>query len=208
MSLRFLFFALTQRSYNILRGCAFLLHLILFCSGAGFGILRAILYPFASRYFPWQTTPMLRYSSIFVLESAAPFLRFLALTLEIYAWWISLILALLFLLLAAGAALFLPQKLPPEITLETDEKIKAPPCLLPLFKAYLAGILLYGMCETVIGNNATLYLHQSGLGFFGAAWGLALFWGMVTVRKGPASLGGVLLYTRKDLCPPYFPGVW
>lgn len=54
----------------------------------------------------------------------------------------------------------------------------------PRFWVYAGIVILYGICETVFGNWATIYLHEDkGLSLRQAGFALATFWAMVTVGR-------------------------
>ena len=66
-----------------------------------------------------------------------------------------------------------------------QEKGRHPPPAGAPLKFFLAAAFLYGICETVLSNSATIYLHTvKMLTFFESSAILALFWALVALGRG------------------------
>jgi fucose permease len=182
-------FTLTSLLYREPSELLFLLNCSLFCVGAGFGATFTILNTYIARYFPWKIASAMNLLYMFFGMGSTVSPLLLAGMLKEGIWWVDpLIQMILFLALIALTYALLPENLPPELTLETDEKSKPPLVQPPPFKFYLISIFLYGLCETIIGNTATIYLYaDKGLSIHQTAIGLTLFWGMATVGRGMSS---------------------
>lgn len=152
------------------------------CLGAGFGLTVPVLNTLAAAYFPRQTDrAVLRMNALLGLGTAlAPV--FIAVFVGLGIWWgLPLLLALLI------PALLIAARHQP-----LDDSVSQAPQTAPaaavhaVRRLWLFGgfALLYGVCETVNGSWAALYMREH----FGAAtalssWALTAFWGMITLAR-------------------------
>ena len=152
------------------------------CMGLGFGFTVPALNTFAAAFFPQAVDEaILGLNALLGLGTAlAPV--FIAVFLALGVWWA---LPLLVSVLLLGLlAISLPQVLaggaqghmPPA----GSTKVKFP----ARFWLFAAFALLYGVCETMNGNWASLFmLNGLGANALLASVALALFWGMVTAGR-------------------------
>lgn len=148
------------------------------CLGIGFGLTVPTLNTLAAAFFPRRTdTALLALNALLGAGTAlAPVL--VALFTGLGAWWgLPVCVGALILGLLAFSA-----RLP--LILRTPADAAAKPGhagLPPRFWMFAAFALLYGICETVNGNWASIYmtrqLHASATQ---ASLALTVFWGMVT----------------------------
>ena len=152
------------------------------CMGLGFGFTVPALNTFAAGFFPDKVDgAILGLNALLGLGTAlAPV--FIALFLALGAWWALPILVGFFLLVLLMASL--PQDLDEGEQQRSAVTRAGPAKFPPRFWLFAAFALLYGLCETMNGNWASLYmLHHVGANAVMASVALALFWGMVTVGR-------------------------
>jgi MFS family permease len=152
------------------------------CMGIGFGFTVPALNTFAAAFFPKKVDKaVLVLNALLGLGTAlAPV--FIALFLGLGIWWglPLLVGSLLFglLLFSFGQALQEGAKTQPALSHKGKNKIPA------RFWVFAAFALLYGACETMNGNWASLYLKKHfGASASLASISLAIFWGMVTAGR-------------------------
>jgi hypothetical protein len=150
--------------------------------GAGFGFTVPALNTFAAAFYPYQVEKaVLGLNALLGLGTAlAPV--FVLLFVGIGMWWgmpISVALAsLLLVLFSAG--------LPFQTTRQPLEAQGPPgkPKLPARFWLFAAFALLYGICETMNGNWASVYMaKQLGAGAALASLALTVFWSAVTAGR-------------------------
>lgn len=161
--------------------------------GAGFGTTVTALNTFAAGFFPDRTdAAVLAMNALLGTGTAlAPVLA--AVFVDFAAWWLLPVVVGT----SALVLIFLSAAQPLQIAAATGESgsggagalLKALPAI---FWVYLLIVTFYGICETVFGNWATIYLHQDkGLSMQRASFALAAFWAMVTVGRMMAASGWV-----------------
>jgi fucose permease len=149
--------------------------------GIGFGLTVPALNTFTAAFFPQKID-----SAVLVLNALlgvgtvlAPVL--VAVFIDLGMWWGLPVLAVALLIALLLFSLSLP--------LQTGvEKMAAEPkgkTLLPSrFWVFAAFALLYGICETINGNWASLYMtEQLGASTTLASLALTIFWGAVTAGR-------------------------
>jgi fucose permease len=152
------------------------------CMGLGFGFTVPALNTFAAAFFPHAVDgAILGLNALLGLGTAlAPV--FIAVFLALGVWWALPVLVgvLLFGLLTIS----LPQvlngggELPMQLSASARAKVP------PRFWLFAAFALVYGICETMNGNWASLFmLNRLGTNALLASMALALFWGMVTAGR-------------------------
>jgi Major Facilitator Superfamily len=150
--------------------------------GAGFGFTVPALNTFAAAFFPYKVEKaVLGLNALLGLGTAlAPV--FVLLFVGIGMWWgmpIAVALAsLLLVLFTAG--------LPFQTTRQPDESRgpQGKPWLPPRFWLFAAFALLYGICETMNGNWASVYMtKQLAAGAALASFALTVFWTAVTAGR-------------------------
>ncbi|HEY1786557.1 MAG TPA: MFS transporter [Verrucomicrobiae bacterium] len=152
------------------------------CMGLGFGFTVPALNTFAATFFPRAVDEaILGLNALLGLGTAlAPI--FIAVFLALGAWWALPILV--GVLLFGVLTISLPQVLDAGGERPTRSgaagKVKFP----ARFWLFATFALLYGICETMNGNWASLFmLNHLGANALLASIALALFWGMVTVGR-------------------------
>ena len=152
------------------------------CMGIGFGFTVPALNTFAAAFFPKKVDKaVLVLNALLGLGTAlAPV--FIALFLGLGIWWglPLLVGSLLFglLLFSFGQALQEGAKTQPAQSHKGKNKIPA------RFWIFAAFALLYGVCETMNGNWASLYMKKHfGASASLASISLAIFWCMVTAGR-------------------------
>ena len=152
------------------------------CMGLGFGFTVPVLNTFAAAFFPKKVDKaILGLNALLGLGTVlAPV--FIALFFALGVWWGLPVLVGILLL---GLLLFsLPQALnegEQSRTARTESGIAKFPARFWVFAAFA---LLYGVCETMNGNWASLFmLNHLGASALLASVALALFWGMVTAGR-------------------------
>ena len=153
--------------------------------GAGFGVTLTSLNTYAMAFFPSRPSAALAslHAVLGIGTALAPLL--LAVFAGMGWWWgLPVGIGLLFMILTVTSAGY-----PLEVTHPAKEERHAG--LISLLRALPARfwifsgiVLLYGTCETIFGNWATIYLHEDkGLSLQEAGFALAAFWAMVTVGR-------------------------
>jgi MFS family permease len=152
------------------------------CLGLGFGCTVPALNTFAAAFFPGKVDgAILGLNALLGLGTAlAPV--FIALFSALGAWWA---LPLLIGVSLLGLLLFsLAQPLNEGEQQRGMARQSAKAKFPPRFWFFAAFALVYGICETMSGNWATLFMSKSlGASAFLGSVALALFWGMVTVGR-------------------------
>jgi MFS family permease len=150
--------------------------------GAGFGFTVPALNTFAAEFYPYQVEKaVLGLNALLGLGTAlAPV--FVLLFVGMGMWWgmpIAVALAsLLLVLFSAG--------LPFQATRQSDEArgLQGKPKLPARFWLFAAFALLYGICETVNGNWASVYMtKQLKAGAALASLALTVFWAAITAGR-------------------------
>jgi fucose permease len=152
------------------------------CLGVGFGFTVPALNTLAAAFFPQQVDKaILGLNALLGLGTAlAPV--FIALFLGLGMWWGlpvmvgGLILALLMFSLGQP----LRDRAADAARAAQPVKVRLP----ARFWIFAAFVLLYGVCETMNGNWAALYMKERfGAGTSVSSLALTIFWGMVTVGR-------------------------
>jgi fucose permease len=152
------------------------------CMGIGFGFTVPAVNTFAAAFFPKKIdTAVLVLNALLGLGTAlAPV--FIALFVGLGIWWGLPVMvgALLF-----GLLLFsVRQPLKEGAKTHTEEARKGKNKFPARFWIFAAFALLYGVCETMNGNWASLYMKkQFSASASLASIALAIFWGMVTAGR-------------------------
>jgi len=149
--------------------------------GIGFGLTVPALNTFTAAFFPQKID-----SAVLVLNALlglgtvlAPV--FVAVFIGLGIWWGLPVLAVVLLLALLLFSLPLPLQAGTDKTAEGQKGKTALPARFWIFAAFA---LLYGICETLNGNWATLYMSQSlGTTPAAASFALMAFWGMVTIGR-------------------------
>ena len=152
------------------------------CLGTGFGLTVPALNTFATVFFPRQVdTAVLILNALLGLGTTlAPV--FITLFVGLGFWWglPFLVGALTVALLSFSLRLPLNEGAPTLGAPAPNSKAKLP----ARFWAFAAFALLYGMCETLNGNWASLYMtHNLGASTPLASLALTIFWGTVTAGR-------------------------
>jgi fucose permease len=148
--------------------------------GIGFGLTVPALNTFTAAFFPQKID-----SAVLVLNALlglgtvlAPV--FVAVFIGLGLWWGLPLLAVVLLLALLLFSLPLPLQAETDKTTQSQSKTALP----ARFWVFAAFALLYGVCETMNGNWATLYMSQSlGATSATASFALMAFWGMATVGR-------------------------
>jgi fucose permease len=148
--------------------------------GIGFGLTVPALNTFTAAFFPEKID-----SAVLVLNALlglgtvlAPV--FVAVFIGLGIWWGLPVLAVVLLL----ALLLFSLSLPLQTGTESAEGQKAKTAVPARFWIFAAFALLYGICETLNGNWATLYMSQRlGTTAATASFALMAFWGMATIGR-------------------------
>jgi len=153
--------------------------------GAGFGATITALNTYATSFFPGKSDTALTalHAMLGIGTALAPLL--LGVFVSLGVWWGDPI-AILGFFLALGFASLVPQLEGPPAAQEP--RPGGPLALLrglpQRIYGYAAIAVLYGICETIFGNWATIYLHEGkGLSVQWAGFALATFWSMVTAGR-------------------------
>jgi fucose permease len=149
--------------------------------GIGFGLTVPALNTFTAAFFPQKID-----SAVLVLNALlglgtvlAPV--FVAVFIGLGLWWGLPLLAVVLLLALLLFSLSLPLQAETAKTTQRQEGKTALPARFWIFAAFA---LLYGVCETMNGNWATLYMSQSlGASSAAASFALMAFWGMATIGR-------------------------
>jgi fucose permease len=148
--------------------------------GVGFGLTVPALNTLTAAFFPLKID-----SAVLVLNALlglgtvlAPV--FVAVFIGLGLWWGLPLLAVVLLL----ALLLFSLSLPLQVEADKTQSQKGKTGLPVRFWIFAAFALLYGVCETINGNWATLYMSQSlGATSATASFALMAFWGMVTIGR-------------------------
>jgi fucose permease len=152
------------------------------CMGLGFGFTVPALNTFAAAFFPQAVDEaILGLNALLGLGTAlAPL--FIAVFLALDAWWA--LPVLVSILLFALLAISLPQLLNVAVQQGTQSATFARVKFPARFWLFAAFAFLYGICETMNGNWASLFmLNHLRTNALLASVALALFWGMVTAGR-------------------------
>src|SRR4030095_8419227 len=152
------------------------------CMGVGFGLTVPALNTFTAVFFPHKVdTAVLTLNALLGLGTTlAPV--FVALFVGLGFWWglPLLVGALTVALLLFSLRLPLNEGAPTFGTRAPHSQAKLP----TRFWVFAAFALLYGMCETINGNWASLYMtHNLGASTTLASLALTIFWGTVTAGR-------------------------
>jgi fucose permease len=161
--------------------------------GIGFGLTVPALNTFAAAFFPQKVdTAVLILNALLGLGTVlAPVLVAVFVGLNI---WSGLPLLVAFLLLVL---LLLSLPLPLHTGTSESEQIHKRPAALPSrFWIFAAFAVLYGVCETMNGNWASLYTQRLGATTTLASVALTIFWGAVTA-------GRIIFAAIEGWFPPY-----
>jgi fucose permease len=199
-------FAATSLLYHAKEQAHFILNISLLLLGIGYGAILTPLNTYIARYFPWRISSAMTalYMCLGTGCALAPLL--LTAALSAHLWWLDpLLLALLFVGLAAATHYILPAADPPTIVLEMDKGEPKKIFKVP-FKRFVAIAFLYGICETVFGNFTAIYLHgPKNFSLQTAATGLSLFWAMITIGRAFIAWLSLRVDPTKILCVlPWF----
>lgn len=150
------------------------------CMGAGFGFTVPALNTLTAAFFPKKVDgAILALNALLGLGTAlAPV--FVALFTKLGAWWgLPLLVGSLFIVLLLVS---LPQAFGDNSRGVTKQSVRAKfPARFWVFAGFA---FLYGVCETVSGNWASLFmLHSLGASAFLASVTLAVFWATVTAGR-------------------------
>lgn len=151
--------------------------------GAGFGATLSALNAYVASFFPQRGDAALTALHALLGTGTALAPVFGALSVHLGMWWLLpvVVAAALVLLGAAGAAQ------PLSLAAAPNDDGRAPTPLGwhgGVLWSFIVVVMLYGVCETLLGNWATIYLHHDvGLALAWASAGLAVFWAMVTVGR-------------------------
>jgi len=151
--------------------------------GIGFGLTVPALNTFTAAFFPQKID-----SAVLVLNALlglgtvlAPV--FVAVFIGLGIWWGLPVLAVVLLLVLLLFSLSLPLQAGTDKTPQS-QKEKGEMVLAARFWIFAAFALLYGVCETMNGNWASLYMTQRlGASTTLASLALTIFWGTVTAGR-------------------------
>ena len=149
--------------------------------GIGFGLTVPALNTFTAAFFPQKID-----SAVLVLNALlglgtvlAPV--FVAVFIGLGIWWGLPVLAVVLLLVLLLFSLSLPLQAGTDKTAQSQRGKTALPARFWIFAAF---VLLYGICETMNGNWASLYMTQRlGASTTLASLALTIFWGTVTAGR-------------------------
>ena len=149
--------------------------------GIGFGLTVPALNTFTAAFFPQKID-----SAVLVLNALlglgtvlAPV--FVAVFIGLGIWWGLPVLAVVLLLALLLFSLSLPLQAGTDKTAQSQKGKTALPARFWIFAAF---VLLYGICETMNGNWASLYMTQRlGASTTLASLALTIFWGTVTAGR-------------------------
>ena len=152
------------------------------CLGIGFGFTVPALNTFAAGFFPQKVDKaVLGLNALLGLGTTlAPV--FIAIFVRLGIWWglPLLVSALLVGLLLFSVNLPLDQGAEDRVVLAAKTKTPLP----ARFWVFAMFVLLYGICETMNGNWASLYMTQNlGASTTLASLALTIFWGTVTAGR-------------------------
>ncbi len=152
------------------------------CLGAGFGLTVPALNTFAAGFFPRKVDRAVLALNALLGAGTALAPVFVALFVGLGIWWgLPVLVGVLLLSLLLFSA-----RLPLSGNTQTDDsRLKHGHAGFPArFWVFAAFALLYGVCETMNGNWASLYMAQQiNASATQAALALTAFWSMVTVGR-------------------------
>ncbi len=149
--------------------------------GVGFGLTVPTLNTFAAAFFPQQIdSAVLALNALLGLGTVlAPV--FVAVFIGLGIWWGLPLLAVVLLLALLLFSVILPLQTGTDNTARGQKGATALPARFWLFAAFA---WLYGICETVNGNWASLYMMRNlGASTTVASLALTIFWGTVTAGR-------------------------
>lgn len=153
--------------------------------GLGFGATVMALNTFAQAFFPQRADSAVLAMNALLGTGTALAPVFVAVFAGLGAWWLLplLVAGVLLLLLLFGWRIAL-QAGDDQSTAGGAHSTGFFRNLPPRFWLYAVIVLLYGICETMNGNWATLYLsRQQGIPVDWASLALTAFWAMVTIGR-------------------------
>lgn len=173
-----------------------LLLLALFALGIGFGQTVTIINTYVIEFYPTHTATALPILHSFLgIGTALSPLIFNYFASNNKWWGDPILVAGIFFLLIIAGSLILPEK---KVSNRNGGVSRASYNLPMVFWLFVGATFLYGICETVFGNWAVIYLHKGkGLTSQEAAFGLSLFWAMVTVGRMIISLASLWISPSK-----------
>lgn len=152
------------------------------CMGIAFGLTVPALNTFTAAFFPENVGRAILWLNALLGLGTALAPVFVAVFIQLGIWWgLPLVVGVLFvaLLLVSLAQPLKAGAQPHEARTQGNHK-KFP----PRFWIFAAFAFLYGLCETMSGNWASIFmLNHLGASAFLASTALALFWGMVTAGR-------------------------
>jgi fucose permease len=149
--------------------------------GIGFGLTVPALNTFTAAFFPQKIdSAVLLLNALLGLGTVlAPV--FVAVFIGLGIWWGLPVLAIVLLLALLLFSLRLPLQAETDETAQSRNGKTALPARFWIFAAF---VLLYGICETMNGNWASLYMSQRlGASTTLASLALTIFWGTVTAGR-------------------------
>ena len=153
--------------------------------GGGFGATLTAVNRLAPGFFPARAEPALTalHALLGTGTALAPLL--VSLASDTGWWWIPAAVAAVLLTLSLLAATQQLTVAGPTPVLPSHGPVALLAELPGVLWAFIAIVVLYGVCETLYGNWAIVYLHRDR-GFSPQTAGLALaaFWGMETLGRG------------------------
>jgi hypothetical protein len=152
------------------------------CLGVGFGFTVPTLNTLAAAFFPRNVDKAILALNALLGSGTALAPVFVALFVGLGVWWGLPVLvgAMLLALLSFSAPLPLAAGTPSGAADVRNGKAKLP----SRFWAFAAFALLYGVCETMNGNWASLYMMKDlGASTTQASVALTVFWGTVTAGR-------------------------
>ncbi|MGB7933588.1 MAG: MFS transporter [Gammaproteobacteria bacterium] len=149
--------------------------------GIGFGLTVPTVNTFAAAFFPQKVDKAVLALNALLGSGTALAPVFVALFVGLGFWWGLPVLvgALILGLLLFSARLPLRESAEAGDATASRGRMKFP----PRFWIFAAFALLYGVCETMNGNWASLYMKELGASATQASLALTVFWGMVTAGR-------------------------
>lgn len=175
------FFASTQSFLTNSQSVFSLMIFALLFMGLGFGTTLTILNAYVAAFFPKRIPTALTalHSLLGTGTAIAPLL--FNFFMQRQSWWIDpVLLGGLFILFTLLSWSLLDSAHHQKNSSSSSHKEK----LGDVFKLFCAMVFLYGICETIFGNWATILLTtERGLSLSKASLALSLFWAMVTLGR-------------------------
>lgn len=149
--------------------------------GIGFGLTVPTVNTFAAAFFPQKVDKAVLALNALLGSGTALAPVFVALFVGLGFWWGLPVLvgALILGLLLFSARLPLRESAEAGDATASRGRMKFP----PRFWIFAAFASLYGVCETMNGNWASLYMKELGASATQASLALTVFWGMVTAGR-------------------------